>query len=224
MNNKIQNFSILTILLGSITNGKTKETGKPYAVVSASLPMGEGKPAMPVKVVLLGELAKVTSVTEGNTLTFLGRLLYDQTKDSQGTLVLRPYQIQEQVDQPRNFVKLTLRAGTEPEPRYSDGGTYWAKLRAALGQGKDSEGNWKPSAWFTVKGFTHDGDESIPQALSALRKGSLFTVSGRLGYERSQDGQKEYYSLYANKVESFSEEAAEAEPLAEANLDQEPIF
>ena len=221
MTNKIQNFAILTVLLGNITSGKTKEDGKPYAVASASLSMGEGKPAMPIKVVLLGELAQAVSFKTGSTLTFLGKLLYEQKKDGHATLVLRPYQIQEQVDSPRNFVKLTVRAGTEPEPRYSDGGTYWARLRAALGQGKDADGQWKPSAWFTVKGFTRHNDESVPQALCTLAKGSLFTVSGRLGYELSADGHKAYYNLYAAKVEIFSNiEAA----IPEAGLDQEPAF
>jgi hypothetical protein len=224
MNQKIQNFSILTVLLGRVSNGTTKEDGKPYAVASASLAMGVGKPAMPVKVVLLGELAHAGPVKEGNTLTFLGKLLYDQKKDGHGALVLRPYQIQEHVDPARNFVKLTLRAGTEPEPRYSDGGTYWARLRAALGQGKDPDGNWKPSAWFTIKGFTHEGDESVPQALSALKKGSLFTVSGRLGYDQSQDGLKEYYSLYAVKVESLAAEETETGSPTEQPEEQEPIF
>jgi single-stranded DNA-binding protein len=224
MNNQFQNFSVLTVMLGPIKTGKAKESGKPYALVNASLFTGEGKPALPVKVVLLGELANAKPVKEGSTLTLLGKLLYEQKGEDSGMLVLRPYQFQEVVDRPRNFVKLTLRVGTEPEGRYSVGGTFWTRLRAALGQGKDAEGNWKPSAWFTVKGFSREGDESIPQALSVLNKGSLVTVSGRLGYDLSQDGQKGYYNLYASKVESFNDEDEELEPFDEPALDQEPIF
>ena len=218
MNNDFKNFSVLSVKLGAVKTGKTKEGGKPYAVANASLSMGEGKPAMPVKVVLLGELANARPIKEGNALTFLGKLIYEQKEDGQGVLVLRPYQFLETVDPPRNFVRLTLRVGTEPESRYSEAGNLWTRLRAALSQGKDAEGNWKPSAWFTVKGFTRDGDESIPQALSALSKGSLFTVSGHLGYDLSQDGQKGYFVLYASKVESFSEEDEEIEPLEEPIL------
>ena len=128
------------------------------------------------------------------------------------------------VDRPRNFVKLTLRVGTDPEPRYSEAGTFWARLRAALGQGKDLEGNWKPSAWFTVKGFARDGDGIHSTGFKRISKGSLVTVSGRLGYELSQDGQKDYYSLYASKVESFINEEEEPEPFAEPGLDQEPVL
>ena len=203
MNNDFKNFSVLSVKLGAVKTGKTKEGGKPYAVANASLSMGEGKPAMPVKVVLLGELANARPIKEGNALTFLGKLSYEQKEDGQGVLVLRPYQFLETVD---------------PPSRYSEAGNLWTRLRAALSQGKDAEGNWKPSAWFTVKGFTRDGDESIPQALSALSKGSLFTVSGHLGYDLSQDGQKGYFVLYASKVESFSEEDEEIEPLEEPIL------
>lgn len=224
MNKNFKNFSVLSVVLGAIKTGKTKENGRPYAVTNATLPMGEGKPAMPIKIVLLGDLANAKPVKEGNTLTCMGKLLYEQKEDGSGMLVLRPYEFQEAVDRPRNFVKLTLRVGTDPEPRYSEAGTFWARLRAALGQGKDSEGNWKPSAWFTVKGFARDGDESIPQALSVLSKGSLVTVSGRLGYELSQDGQKDYYSLYASKVESYINEDEEPETFAEPGLDQEPVL
>jgi hypothetical protein len=65
----------------------------------------------------------------------------------------------------RNYVILTLRAGQDAESRYSDAGNFWTRVRMALSQGKDASGNYKPSLWLTVKGFTSkDGDETVPQA------------------------------------------------------------
>jgi hypothetical protein len=74
----------------------------------------------------------------------------------------------------------------------------------ALGQGKDSSGDYKPSLWLTVKGFTSkEGDETVPRALVELRKGDLVTVTGRLIYEISPSNGKGYYHLVAYKVEAI---------------------
>jgi hypothetical protein len=72
----------------------------------------------------------------------------------------------------------------------------------ALSQGKDASGNYKPSLWLTVKGFTSkEGDETVPQALAQLHKGDLATITGRLAYEVSETNGKGYFNLIAFKVE-----------------------
>jgi hypothetical protein len=81
----------------------------------------------------------------------------------------------------------------------------------ALSQGKDLSGDYKPSLWMTVKGFTNkEGDETVPRALVELRKGDLVNVIGRLIYEVSPSNGKGYYNLVAYKVET----ATSAQPLA----------
>ena len=84
-----------------------------------------------------------------------------------------------------NFVKLTLRTGTQPESQFSESGTYWVRLRASLYLGKDEAGNYRPSKWFTVKAFAKKDDQAktvLVDALAALNVGDRFTVSGRLDY------------------------------------------
>ena len=46
------------------------------------------------------------------------------------------------------------------------------------------------------------GDETVPQALSKLRKGDLATITGRLAYEVSTSNGKGYFNLVAYKVEA----------------------
>jgi len=84
-----------------------------------------------------------------------------------------------------NFVKFTLRAGTQPESQFSESGTYWVRLRASLYLGKDEAGNYRPSKWFTVKAFAKQGDQAktaLVDALAALNVGDRFILTGRLDY------------------------------------------
>lgn len=69
-------------------------------------------------------------------------------------------------------------------------GNLWASVRAFLSQGKDAQGNYKPSLWFTVKAFTtKEGDAAAPKALQAVNKGEKFTIKGRLGLEEWADSE-----------------------------------
>ena len=91
-----------------------------------------------------------------------------------------------------NYVKLTLRVGTQPENQFSESGTYWVRLRASLYMGKDgpkestsATGNYKPSKWFTVKAFAKDGDNkmgAVVDTLAALNVGDRVTLAGKLDY------------------------------------------
>jgi hypothetical protein len=201
-----KNFAVFTVDIRSVEQ-KTSKEGKPYAVASAMLPM-EDEP-MPLRVVALDGIA--ASIVAGQ-LTLVGRLGYDE-KDGKGTIVFFPTKVEPAPSDGklRNYVSLTLRVGQDAEPRYSDAGSIWTRVRMALSQGKDTSGSYKPSLWLTVKGFTSkEGDESVPQALAKLNKGSLATITGRLAYEVSESNGKGYFNLITFKVE-----APEAEGSAE---------
>ncbi len=207
-----KNFAVFTVDIRSVEH-KTSKDGKPYAVASATLPM-EGKSGsadgtpMPLRIVALNGLAK--SIATGQR-TLVGRLGYEE-KDNQGFVLFFPTKVEPAPTDGklRDYVNLTLRAGQDSEPRYSDAGSFWTRVRMALSQGKDAGGNYKPSLWMTVKGFTSkEGDESVPQALSKLNKGELATITGRLAYEISTSNGKGYVSLVAFKVEKFAESQPE---------------
>jgi single-stranded DNA-binding protein len=120
-------------------------------------------------------------------------------------------------DKPRffNSTKLTVRVGTEPESRTSTAGQLWTKVRVAVSMGKAEDGKtYKPSLWLTAKAFSRKGDDSLPNALAELAKGTLVTLSGRLAYEEyeTRGGDKRAdLSLLVNAIEPF-ENGAHAEP------------
>ena len=211
-----KNFAVFTVDISSVEQ-KTSKEGKPYAVASATLPMEErsgtshGDP-MSLRIVALNGIA--ASIVTGQH-TLVGRLGYDE-KDGKGTIVFFPTKVEPAPSDGklRNYVNLTLRAGQDAESRYSDAGNFWTRVRMALSQGKDASGNYKPSLWLTVKGFTSkEGDEAVPQALAKLNKGDLATITGRLAYEVSTSNGKGYVNLVAFKVEA--PQAVQPEAVAE---------
>jgi len=213
-----KNFAVFTVDIRSVEQ-KTSKEGKPYAVANATLPMEKGDP-MRLRIVALNGIA--ASIVTGQ-LTLVGRLGYDE-KDGKGTatkaqsIVFFPTKVEPAPSDGRlrNYVNLTLRAGQDADPRYSDAGHFWTRVRMALSQGKDSSGNYKPSLWLTVKGFTSkEGDEAVPQALAKLNKGELASITGRLAYEVSPSNGKGYVNLVAFKVEA--PQAAQPEAAAEEN-------
>jgi hypothetical protein len=194
----LKNFAVFTVDISSVEQ-KTSKEGKAYAIASATLPMKIGNP-MPLRIVALDSIA--ASILTGQS-TLVGRLGYDE-KDRQGTIVLFPTKVEAAPSDGklRNYVTLTLRAGQDSDCRFSEAGNFWGRVRMALGQGKDASGNYKPSLWLTVKGFTsREGDITVPQAIDKLRKGDLATVTGRLAYEVSTSNGKGYFNLVAFKVE-----------------------
>jgi hypothetical protein len=205
-----KNFAVFTVDISSVEQ-KTSKEGKPYAVATATLPMEKSDP-MSLRVVALNGIA--TSIAAGQH-TLVGRLGYDE-KDGKGTIVFFPTKVEPAPSDGklRNYVILTLRAGQDAESRYSDAGNFWTRVRMALSQGKDASGNYKPSLWLTVKGFTSkEGDEAVPQALAKLNKGELASITGRLAYEVSTSNGKGYVNLMAFKVEA--PQAAQPEAAAE---------
>jgi hypothetical protein len=194
-----KNFAVFTVDISSVEQ-KTSKEGKAYAIATATLPMRKGDP-MPLRIIALDSIA--TSINPGQS-TLVGGLGYDE-KDGQGTIVFFPTRVEPAPNDGmlRNYVYLTLRVGQESDCRFSEAGNFWGRARMALGQGKDTSGNYKPSFWMTVKGFTSkEGDESVPRALVELRKGDLVTVTGRLIYNVSPSNGKGYYNLVAFKVEA----------------------
>lgn len=199
-----KNFAVFTVDISSVEQ-KTSKEGKPYAIAAATLPMearsgaSHGDP-MSLRIVALNGIA--ASIVTGQH-TLVGRLGYDE-KDGKGTIVFFPTKVEPAPSDGklRNYVNLTLRAGQDSECRYSDAGNFWGRVRMALSQGKDASGNYKPSLWLTVKGFTSkEGNDAIPQALAKLNKGDLATITGRLAYEVSETNGKGYFNLFAFKVE-----------------------
>jgi hypothetical protein len=205
-----KNFAVFTVDIRSVEQ-KTSKEGKPYAIANAVLPM-EDDP-MPLRIVAVDGKAIENSIAASivtGQLTLVGRLGYDEgdakhRSEGKGTVVLFPTKVEPAPSDGklRNYVNLTLRAGQDAEPRYSDAGNFWTRVRMALSQGKDASGNYKPSLWLTVKGFTSkEGDETVPQALAQLNKGDLATITGRLTYEVSATNGKGYFNLIAFKVEA----------------------
>jgi single-stranded DNA-binding protein len=88
-----------------------------------------------------------------------------------------------------NFVILTVQAASDGETRYAANGKLWGSVRTFLSQGKDEGSDkFKPSIWFTVKGFTtKDGNQSVPEFIQTVSKGQKITVKGRLGLEQWTD-------------------------------------
>ena len=208
----LKNFAVLTVDISSVEQ-KTSKDCKVYTIAFASLPMEKGDP-VPVRIVALDSMAALIFTGQS---TLVGRLGYDE-KDGQGQLVIYPTKVEPAPSDGklRNYVNLTLRTGQDAESRYSEAGKFWGRVRMALSQGKDASGNYKPSLWFTVKGFTSkEGDETVPLVLSSLRKGDLATVTGRLAYEVSTSSGRGYFSLVAYKIEALQP----VQPLAIAEGD-----
>jgi len=210
--NKFKNFAVLTLDIHSVEVKESKKGGQ-YAVAQATLPMGEGKPALPFRVIVNNGLVKVLKAETSKTL--VGHIGYEE-KDGKPIYLFFPYKFEDS-DKPRNFAQLTLRCGVEAECRYTDAGAFWGHSRMALGMGKDEKGEYKPSLWLTVKAFSRDGDETLPQKLAAIAKGSLVNVSGRLTYEIYKD--KGYTSLIASKITDF--EGGDGETQSEDQAEKE---
>jgi len=145
-----KNFAVFTVDISSVEQ-KNSQEGTTYANASATLLMAKGDP-MPVRIIALGSIA--ASIATGQS-TLVGRIGYDE-KEGTGTIVFFPAKVERAPSDGklRNYVCLTLRVGKDSDCRYSDAGKFWGRVRMALSQGKDSSGNYKPSLWLTVKGFT----------------------------------------------------------------------
>jgi len=230
--NKFKNFAVLTLAIQSVEVKESKKGGQ-YAIAQALLQPGEGerpetKP-MPFRVIVNNGLTKVLKA--GTTMTLVGHLGYEE-KDSgdkehrTAIYLFFPYKFEE-TKQPRSFAQLTLRAGQEATSRYTDSGVFWAHTRMALGMGKDEKEEYKPSLWLNVKAFSRDGDQTLVQKLTAVAKGSLVTVSGRLTYEAytDKDGvERVSTGLVVSKISDFEGGGSQTEGEESAKEFVEPSF
>ena len=223
---KYKNFAVLTLAIQTVEVKESKK-GEKYALAQAALPMGEGQPPMPFRVIVTNGLTRVLKA--GKTFTLLGRIGYEEKGEEKAPVFLFfPTKFQESekaasaqaagAARPRNFAQLTLRAGQDPEGRYTAAGALWCRARMALGQGKDQRGDWKPSLWLTTKAFARAGDETLPQMLNSIEKGNLLTVSGRLAYEVYEE--KAHVSLIASKIEG--DNAEEKAAVTDDEMSDEP--
>lgn len=117
-------------------------------------------------------------------------------------------------NRPSNYVIFTLRAhrkdgddgGVQVSP---NSGQPFAKCRASLSMGKDADGNYKPSQWFELMGYTREGDipNEVTESVGALKKGDYVTVKGRLGYDEwtGEDGQvRTTNTIWVQSIEPFA--------------------
>ena len=121
----------------------------------------------------------------------------------------------------QNFVSMTLQAGAEAEVKYAASGKPWGKVRAFFSQGKDQNGEFRPSMWFTVKAFSKtDQIEGAVASLQSLSKGDKFTAKGKLELEEweGNDGAKhQAYVISFASIEPFV-----SEPESDETLEGEP--
>ena len=122
----------------------------------------------------------------------------------------------------QNFVSLTLQAAGEGDVKYAQSGKPWGKIRGFFSQGKNQNGEFRPSMWFTVKAFSKTEELEGPvAALQNLAKGDKFTAKGKLELEEweGNDGVKhQSYVINFASIEPF----AEAEQPGEEELQGEP--
>ena len=219
---KFKNFTVLTLDIHAVEVKESKKGGQ-YAVAQAFLPMDDANPPMPFRVVATNGLIRV--LKPETTLTLVGHIGYEE-KDGKATYLFFPYKF-EPSEKPRNFVQLTLRAGQSADCRYTDAGAFWGRIRMALGMGKDEKGEYKPSLWLTVKAFSRDGDETLPQKLAAIAKGSLATITGRLTYEvfTGKEGETRVSAgVIASKISDFEQDAEAPQTEESEKAFEEPNF
>ena len=199
-----QNYAVLTGCIASVEHKQDKK-GNPYARAQALIRTECDRDPLCIKIVALNGSAE--SLKEGNA-TLIGRLAFEEHpepgKASSGLILfLHRTEPMPEDGKMRNFLLLTLRIGKDPETNVSKQGMLWGHARAALGQGKDENGAYKPSLWLDLKAFTHhDGDRTVPLALGYFHKGDLVNVSGRISH-KIHNGQLRF-ALIANRIEAFN--------------------
>ena len=100
-----------------------------------------------------------------------------------------------------NVITIKLTANDHPESR-DVGGKTVTKVRARQSQGKDRDGEWKPSVWLDVEAW---GGSWAQTDLAELRKGDVFTVTGRLTvreWEDREGNKREFWGIRADSVDA----------------------
>jgi len=108
--------------------------------------------------------------------------------------------------EPSCWVNLTLRTMKEGFFAMTRSGFPWIGTWAAMSQGKDRDGNWKPSLFLDVKYFGKDEADPLPQTL--IPNGTRFDAQGFLKLDTYLDGDGREHThlvLTARKIEIWFE-------------------
>ena len=135
-------------------------------------------------------------------------------------------------NRPSNYFIATVRgyraADDDGGVKFSASGHPIAKCRASLSMGKDDEGNYKPSMWLELVGFTPEGDtpNEVTEAVGEIKNGDYVTVKGRLTMEEwtGDDGvTRQSFTVWVKEIEDFDfgngADAAEEEEVDEEEDD-----
>jgi len=79
-----------------------------------------------------------------------------------------------------NHIEVEGNLGADPEVKFFESGAFVVEFRIAIYQGKDKDGQPKPSCWKTVKAW---GFEEAPN----LRKGDKVHIVGQFGVDTWND-------------------------------------
>ena len=135
-------------------------------------------------------------------------------------------------NRPSNYFIVTARAfrkeGEDGGVQFTKNGQPIAKSRASVGMGKDKEGNYKPSMWLEIVGYTAKGDDpnEVTEAVGALESGDYVTVKGRLAMEEwtGEDGKvRQSFTIWAQSIEPFSFDDAPAQNKEEEEDEEDLI-
>jgi single-stranded DNA-binding protein len=116
-------------------------------------------------------------------------------------------------NRPSNYFIVTARAYRSGEDtggvQLTKNGQPIAKCRASVSMGKDKEGEYKPSMWVELVGFTREGDDpnEVTEAVGALEAGDYVTVKGRLAMEEwtgDDDVTRQSFTIWVQSIEPFS--------------------
>jgi hypothetical protein len=197
------NYVVLSGKVQGIQHRQSK-AGKPYAVAQGYIATGFSRESMPVRIVALNEISM--ELREGNQI-LIGRLGYEESKPNNQLLSQIIFYVQRIESFPtdgklRNLAIFTLRLGDNALPRQSQNGKPWIQVRAALPQGKDRQGAYKPSLWLNLKAFPRsDQDPGIIYTLAEFGKGDLVNITGQVHYEVYRG--KGSLSVIASRVDPF---------------------
>ena len=160
------------------------------------------------------------ALTKGDTVVVFGDLGYEEYEskgEKRQNLIVFVDKLAdpEAGKEPSCWVNLTLRTSKEGHFAFTAKGLPWIGTRAAISQGKDRDGNWKPSFFVDVKYFAKEEADSVAEDLTP--KGTRFDAQGFLEVEEydGSDGKKHSkIVLSARKIEVW--------PAAQPELEGEP--
>ncbi len=164
------------------------------------------------------------NLAKGQQAVVFGDLAYEEYTTREGAkrqnLVVFVDQVKEPEagKEPSVWVNLSLRTSREGHYAFTAKGMPWVGTRAMMGQGKDRDGNWKPSFFVDVKYFGKTEDDQLASDLSG--KGVRFDAKGFLNTEEYETADGKKGSKLVLNVRSAEIQAAE--PAGEPELEGEP--